>query len=68
MKHHPNEKLKNTCIMVFSTLADFIDCWKRYYSEQPQEEDSYENQPQNTTREYNKHQRSIIDNQAISKQ
>ena len=31
MKHHPNEKLKNTCIMVFSALADFIDCCKGYY-------------------------------------
>ena len=24
MKHHPNEKLKNTCIMVFSALADLL--------------------------------------------
>ena len=34
-KHHPNEKLKSTCIMVFSALADFIDCCKGYYSKQP---------------------------------
>lgn len=65
-KHHPNEKLKSTCIMVFSALADFIDCCKGYYSKQPHEEESYENQPQNTTQEYNKHQRSIIENQEIN--
>ena len=66
MKQHPNEKLKNTCIMVFSAFADFIDCCKSYYSKQPQEEESYENQPQSTTQEYNKHQRSIIENQVIN--
>ena len=66
MKQHPNEKLKNTCIMVFSAFADFIDCCKSYYSKQPQEEESYENQPQSTAQEYNKHQRSIIENQEIN--
>ena len=30
MKQQPNEKLKNRCIMVFSTSADFIDCYKDY--------------------------------------
>ena len=30
MKQHPNEKLKNRCIMVFSASADFIDCYKDY--------------------------------------
>ena len=65
IKQHPNEKLKNTCIMVFSAFADFIDCCKSYYSKQPQEEESYENQPQSTTQEYNKHQTSIVENQEI---
>ena len=55
--------------MVFSALADFIDCCKGYYSKQPQEEESYENQPQNTTQEYNKHQREPGDHpQEPSKQ
>ena len=35
-------------------------------SKQPREEESDENQPQNTTQEYNKHQRSIIENQEIN--
>ena len=55
--------------MVFSALADFIDCCKGYYSKQLQEEESYENQPQNTTQEYNKHQREPGDHpQEPSKQ
>ena len=30
MMQHPNEKLKNRCIMVFSASADFIDFYKDY--------------------------------------